>query len=100
MIFFPTSDEDLQYFRGQGYTGSLDDMHYKAFGDLGYTGSLQDRAKAYLIATFGSYHEALRGLQDGSLTFSLSPVAPAGAIQQRDGGYILDRADNYIEVRT
>lgn len=26
-------------------------------------------------------------------------VIPTGAIRQRDGGYILDRAGNYIEVR-
>lgn len=26
-------------------------------------------------------------------------VIPTGAIKQRDGGYILDRAGNYIEVR-
>jgi hypothetical protein len=26
-------------------------------------------------------------------------AVPAGAIQQRDGAYILDRSGNYIEVR-
>jgi len=32
--------------------------------------------------------------------YSVGPVIPAGAIQERDGDYILDRSGNYIEVRT
>jgi hypothetical protein len=71
MLFFPTTDEDFQYFRSQGYTGSINDMHYAALGDLGYTGTITDRTYAYLIATYGSYHEAMRDLRDGTSVFSL-----------------------------
>jgi hypothetical protein len=71
MIFFPTTDEDFQYFRAQGYAGSIDDMHYAALGDLGYTGNITDRTYAYLIATYGSYHEAMRDLRNGTSVFAL-----------------------------
>ena len=60
MLFFPTVDEDVQYFRSQGYTGSINDMHFKAMGDLGYTGSLNDRIHAYLTFKYGSYYAAMR----------------------------------------
>jgi len=43
MILFPTVDEDYQYFVSQGYSGSINDMHYQALGVLGYTGSYTDR---------------------------------------------------------
>jgi hypothetical protein len=71
MLFFPTTDEDFQYFRAQGYTGSINDMHYAALGDLGYTGTITDRTYGYLMATYGSYHEAIRDLRDGSSVVSL-----------------------------
>lgn len=71
MLFFPTADEDFKYFRNQGYTGSINDMHYKAMGDLGYTGSLNDRIHAYLTATYGSYYEAMRDLRNGTSVFAL-----------------------------
>ena len=73
MIFFPTADEDFQYFRSQGYTGSLNDMHYKAMGDLGYTGSLNDRIHSYLTFKYGSYYAAMRDLRNGTSVFALSP---------------------------
>ena len=71
MLFFPTADEDFKYFRSQGYDGSINDMHYKAMGDLGYTGSLNDRIHAYLVNTYGNFYDAMRGLRNGTLTFSL-----------------------------
>ena len=74
MLFFPTADEDFQYFRSQGYTGSINDMHYKAMGDLGYTGSLNDRIYKYLTEEYGSFYEAMRDLRNGTLVFSLSSV--------------------------
>ena len=73
MILFPTTDEDFQYFRAQGYTGSIDDMHFKAMGDRGYTGALTDRIHAYLVATYGSYHEAMRDLRNGTSVLALPP---------------------------
>ena len=73
MLFFPTVDEDVAYFRSQGYTGSLNDMHYKAMGDLGYTGSLNDRTHAYLTFKYGSYYAAMRDLRNGTSVFALSP---------------------------
>jgi hypothetical protein len=74
MLFFPTADQDFQYFRSRGYTGSLNDMHYKAMGDLGYTGSLNDRIHAYLISEYGSFYEAMRDLRNGTSVFSLSYI--------------------------
>jgi hypothetical protein len=71
MILFPTVDEDYQYFVSQGYNGAINDMHYQALGDLGYTGSYTDRLYAYLVATYGSYHQALYDLRTGVSTFSL-----------------------------
>lgn len=53
MILFPTVDEDYQYFVSQGYSGSINDMHYQALGDAGYTGAYTDRLHAYLVATYG-----------------------------------------------
>ena len=73
MLFFPTVDEDVAYFRSQGYTGSLNDMHFKAMGDLGYTGSLNDRTHAYLTFKYGSYYAAMRDLRNGTSVFALSP---------------------------
>ena len=72
MLFFPTTDEDAAYFRSQGYTGSIDDMHFKALGDLGYTGSLNDRIRACLTFKYGSYYEAMRDLRNGTSVFALS----------------------------
>lgn len=72
MIFFPTTDEDFQYFRGLGYTGTINDMHYRALGDMGYTGSLNDRARSYLVSEYGSFHESLKDLRDGTTIFSLT----------------------------
>ena len=71
MILFPTVDEDYQYFVSQGYSGSINDMHYQALGALGYTGSYTDRLYAYLIATYGSYNQALYDLRSGVSTFAL-----------------------------
>jgi surface protein len=71
MILFPTVDEDYQYFVSQGYSGSINDMHYQALGVLGYTGSYTDRLYAYLVATYGSYHQALYDLRTGVSTFAL-----------------------------
>ena len=92
MLFFPTADEDFQYFRSQGYYGSLNDMHYKALGDLGYTGSLTDRIHAYLIFTYGSYYEAMRGLRNGTLTFALGPSYPVNGF---DPAFVLDFKNSY-----
>ena len=74
MLFFPTADEDFKYFRNQGYTGSINDMHYKAMGDLGYTGSLNDRIHAFLTANYGSFYEAMRDLRNGTSVFALYAV--------------------------
>ncbi len=95
MQFFPTTDEDLQYFRAQGYTGSINDMHFTAMGDLGYTGALTDRIHAYLIATFGSYHEAMRDLRNGTSVFSL---ISAYAINSLEPGLVLDFASDYYRT--
>ena len=72
MLFFPTTDEDAAYFRSQGYTGSINDMHFKALGDLGYTGSLNDRIRACLTFKYGSYYEAMKDLRNGTSVFALS----------------------------
>ena len=72
MLFFPTTEEDAAYFRSQGYTGSINDMHFKALGDLGYTGSLNDRIRACLTFKYGSYYEAMKDLRNGTSVFALS----------------------------
>jgi hypothetical protein len=92
MIFFPTADEDFQYFRSQGYTGSLNDMHYKAMGDLGYTGSLNDRIHAYLISEYGSFYEAMRDLRNGTSVFSLISYIVNGF----DPALVFDFKGNYF----
>ena len=69
MIFFPTTDEDFQHFRSQGYTGSLNDMHYKALGDLGHTGALSDRIHSFLVSEYGSFYESMRNLRNSSASF-------------------------------
>ena len=94
MLFFPTADEDFQYFRSQGYTGSINDMHYKAMGDLGYTGSLNDRIHAYLVNTYGNFYEAMRGLRNGTLTFSLSSYIVNGF----DPDLVFDFEKNYYRT--
>ena len=78
MILFPTVDEDYQYFVSQGYSGSINDMHYQALGVLGYTGSYTDRLYAYLVETYGSYHQALYDLRSGVSTFALLSYAIGG----------------------
>lgn len=72
MNLFSTTDEDFQYFRGLGYTGSINDMHYKALGDMGYTGSLSDRVSSYMVSEYGFFHEPLKDLRDGTTAFSLT----------------------------
>jgi hypothetical protein len=74
LLFFPTADEDFKYFRSQGYDGSINDMHYKAMGDLGYTGSLNNRIHAFLTANYGSFYEAMRDLRNGTSVFALYAV--------------------------
>jgi len=91
MLFFPTVDEDLQYFRSQGYTGSINDMHFKAMGDLGYTGSLNERIHAYLTFKYGSYYEAMRDLRNGTSVFALSSYIINGF----DPALVFDFKENY-----
>ena len=91
MLFFPTADEDFKYFRDHGYDGSINDMHYKAMGDLGYTGSLNDRIHAYLVNTYGNFYEAMRGLRNGTLTFSLSAYIVNGF----EPDFVLDYKNSY-----
>lgn len=69
MLFFPTVDEDVAYFRSQGYTGSINDMHYKALGDLNHTGALSDRIHSFLVSEYGSFYESMRNLRNGSASF-------------------------------
>ena len=95
MQFFPTTDEDFQYFRAQGYAGSINDMHFKAMGDLGYTGALTDRIHAYLVGTYGSYHEAMRDLRNGTSVFSL---LSAYGINSLEPGLVLDFASEYYRT--
>ena len=97
MLFFPTADEDFQYFRSQGYTGSINDMHYKALGDLGYTGSLNDRIHKYLTEEYGSFYEAMRDLRNGTLTFSLSSLS-AYAVNNFDPSLVFDFKQNYYRT--
>jgi len=97
LLFFPTADEDFQYFRSQGYTGSINDMHYKALGDLGYTGSLNDRIHKYLTEEYGSFYEAMRDLRNGTLTFSLSSLS-AYAVNNFDPSLVFDFKQNYYRT--
>ena len=96
MLFFPTVDEDVQYFRSQGYTGSINDMHFKAMGDLGYTGSLNDRIHAYLTFKYGSYYEAMRDLRNGTSVFALSSYIINGF----DPALVFDFKENYYRKST
>ena len=91
MLFFPTVDEDFQYFRSQGYAGSINDMHFKAMGDLGYTGSLNDRIHAYLTFKYGSFYEAMRDLRNGTSVFALSSYIINGF----DPDLVFDFKKNY-----
>ena len=95
MLFFPTQDEDFQYFRSQGYTGSINDMHYKAMGDLGYTGSLNDRIHKYLTEKYGSFYEAMRDLRNGTSIFSL---ISAYAVNNFDPSLVFDFEQNYYRT--
>ena len=95
MLFFPTQDEDFQYFRSQGYTGSINDMHYKAMGDLGYTGSLNDRIHKYLTEKYGSFYEAMRDLRNGTSIFSL---ISAYAVNNFDPALVFDFEQNYYRT--
>jgi len=94
MQFFPTVDEDVQYFRSEGYTGSIDDMHYAALGDLGYSGALTDRLRAYLLVEFGSYYEAMRDLRNGTSVFALLSYR----ILTLDPALVLDFDATYYRV--
>jgi hypothetical protein len=95
LLFFPTVDEDFQYFRSQGYSGSLNDMHYKAMGDLGYTGSLSDRIHAFLTFKYGSFYEAMRDLRNGTSIFSL---ISAYAVNNFDPSLVFDFEQNYYRT--
>ena len=95
MLFFPTQDEDFQYFRSQGYTGSINDMHYKAMGDLGYTGSLNDRIHKYLTEKYGSFYEAMRDLRNGTSIFSL---LSSYAVNNFDPSLVFDFEQNYYRT--
>lgn len=72
MSFFPTTDEEFQYFRDQGYTGSLNDMIYAGLGSLGYTGALSDMIRAYVVFELGDYHEGLKAYRNGTSVFALN----------------------------
>ena len=95
MLFFPTVDEDVAYFRSQGYTGSINDMHYKAMGDLGYTGSLNDRIHAFLTFKYGSFYEAMRDLRNGTSVFSL---ISAYGINSLDPALVFDFTEDYFRT--
>lgn len=95
MLFFPTVDEDVAYFRSQGYTGSINDMHYKAMGDLGYTGSLNDRIHAFLTFKYGSFYEAMRDLRNGTSVFSL---ISAYGINGLDPALVFDFTEDYFRT--
>ena len=92
MLFFPTTEEDAAYFRSQGYTGSINDMHFKALGDSGYTGSLNDRIRACLTFKYGSYYEAMKDLRNGTSVFALSPYIINGF----DPALVFDFKGNYF----
>ena len=68
MLFHQTTDEEFHNFRLNGFTGTINDMQFKALGDLGYTGSLTDRVKSFMLYEYtGDFHENLRDLRNGSL---------------------------------
>ena len=92
MLFFPTTEEDAAYFRSQGYTGSINDMHFKALGDSGYTGSLNDRIRACLTFKYGSYYEAMKDLRNGTSVFALSSYIINGF----DPALVFDFKGNYF----
>ena len=98
LIFFPTVDEDFQYFRSKGYTGSLNDMHYNAFGDLGYTGSLNDRIHKYMTEKYGSFYEAMRDLRNGTSVFALTPDLSSYAVNGFDPSLVFDFEQNYYRT--
>ena len=98
LIFFPTVDEDFQYFRSKGYTGSLNDMHYNAFGDLGYTGSLNDRIHKYMTEKYGSFYEAMRDLRNGTSVFALTPDSSSYAVNGFDPSLVFDFEQNYYRT--
>jgi len=95
MILFPTADEDYQYFVSQGYSGSINDMHYQALGDLGYTGSYTDRLYAYLVETYGSYHQALYDLRSGVSTFALGD---AYTVDNKNPDLVFDFASEFYRT--
>ena len=95
MILFPTADEDYQYFVSQGYNGAINDMHYQALGDLGYTGSYTDRLYAYLVATYGSYHQALYDLRTGVSTFALGD---AYTVDNKNPDLVFDFASDFYRT--
>ena len=94
MLFFPTQDEDFKYFRSQGYTGSLNDMHYKAMGDLTHTGSLTDRIHKFLVSEYGSFYEAMRDLRNSSASF----VALDYGVLTKQPAYSLDFINEYYRA--
>jgi len=94
MIFFPTTDEDFQYFRSQGYAGSINDMHYKALGDLNHTGALSDRTRSFLVSEYGSFHETMRDLRNTTASFVALRYG-VGAIQPE---FVLDFGEEYYRV--
>ena len=98
LIFFPTVDEDFQYFRSKGYTGSLNDMHYNAFGDLGYTGSLNDRIHKYMTEKYGSFYEAMRDLRNGTSVFALTPDSSSYAVNGFDPSLVFDFEQDYYRT--
>ena len=91
MLFFPTVDEDFQYFRSQGYSGSLNDMHYKAMGDLTHTGSLTDRIHQFLVSEYSSFYEAMRDLRNSSASF----IALRYGVLTKQPAYSLDFINEY-----
>lgn len=94
MLFFPTVDEDFQYFRSQGYSGSLNDMHYKAMGDLTHTGSLTDRIHQFLVSEYGSFYEAMRDLRNSSASF----IALRYGVLTKQPAYSLDFINEYYRA--
>jgi len=94
LLFFPTVDEDFQYFRSQGYSGSLNDMHYKAMGDLTHTGSLTDRIHKFLVSEYGSFYEAMRDLRNSSASF----VALDYGVLTKQPAYSLDFINEYYRA--
>ena len=48
LILESTPDAEFQNLRGQGYTGSIQDMQMEYLGDQGHTGALNDRIASFL----------------------------------------------------